>query len=126
MRVRVERVIDARRKVLQCSTPVGSLPLVWEQQPLPSGGDYDVELDVPAILEWGREIWRVSDGRPTDGSERPLIVGTVVGFDELGVAEIELREGLLLIETLGEPPLGTVGEAVEFRPPEIHAHPYDL
>lgn len=126
MRVHVERIVDARKKTVQCETPLGTLPIVWEGDPLPTSGLYDVELDVPSILEWGYEIWRTSDGPPADARGLATLTGTLVGFDELGVAEIEVREGFLLVETLGDPPLGAVGDRVELRPPEIHAYPYDL
>lgn len=44
MRVHVQRVVDWRKKVLQCDTPLGPLAVVWEREPLPADGEHDVEL----------------------------------------------------------------------------------
>jgi hypothetical protein len=126
VRVHVEHIVDARRRIVACATALGPLQVVWEGDSLPDQGDHDVELDVPSILEWGYEIWRAGDEHPPGDADRTVLTGTMLGFDESGVAEIQLREGLLLVETLGEPPLGAVGGAVELRPPRIHAHPYEL
>lgn len=126
VRVHVEHIVDARRRIVACATALGPLQLIWEADPLPEAGDHDIELDIPSILEWGYEIWRAGDEQPPGDVDRPVLTGTLLGFDESGVAEIQVRGGLLLVETLGEPPLGAVGDTVELRPPRIHAHPYDL
>lgn len=126
MRVRVEAVIDAARGIVRCATPLGVLSLVWDARPVPASGDHEVELEVPGVLTWGREITGTADGGTPDGPERSLVADTLLGLDGSGVAEIQLREGVLLVETFGEPPLGAVGGAVELRPPRIHAHPYQM
>lgn len=126
MRVRVEKIVDERRRVLACASALGALHLVWEGEALPELGWHDVELDVPAILEWGREIGPAGDVGDAGGTDAPGLVGQLLSFDEAGMAEIRVKDGLLLVETLGEPPLGIVGQTVEVHAPSLHAHPYDL
>lgn len=126
MQVTVERLVDPRKKIVTAVTGAGRLDLVWEGNEAPTSGEHSVELDVPAILEWGREIWRASDGVPDDHPSRAQrITGTLEGLDELGVATIRVGDGYLLVETLGDPPLGTVGEQVSFETLDIHAFPVD-
>jgi len=124
VRVRVEEVLDAKGRTVACATPLGRLHLVWEADALPAPGDHDVELDVPSVLAWGSQIRTVDDGQPS-GARGVLLTGTLLGLDEHGTAEVEVREGRLLVETLGEPPLGAVGAVVQLRPPRVHAHPYE-
>lgn len=131
MRVRVTSVLEADRRLVQCDSACGPLQVIWHAPDLPSTGDHDVELDVPATLTWGAEIWRAADGRRDgigrrDGVGRPILTGTLADLDELGLATVELREGLLVVETRGDPPLGLVGEVIELHPPAITAHPYEL
>ncbi|HSP03719.1 MAG TPA: hypothetical protein VLR27_09475 [Acidimicrobiales bacterium] len=126
MRIRVVGVTDAAGRVVECTTPVGRLHVVWESASLPSPGDHDVELDLPTVLEWGCEVWTATDREPAHDPGRPLLSGTLLGVDEAGVAEVRVPGGLLTVETSGEPPLGAIGEAVELQPPRVLAYPFDL
>lgn len=124
MQVKVERVVDPRKGIVAVQTSLGPLRVVWEGEQAPTGGAHDVELDIPAILEWGREIWRASDGVPEDHPSRAQrLSGKLLELDEVGVATIRVPDGHLLVETFGDPPLGTVGEEVELEPPAVHAFP---
>ena len=124
MLVTVERVVDPRKGIVLARSAFGELRLRWQGGPPPSSGRHHIELDVPAILEWGREIWRAEDGEPDrrpPGGQR--LSGILVGLDELGVATIRTNDGYLLVETLGDPPLGTVDEAVELETLDLYAYP---
>lgn len=122
--VHVERLVDPRKATVAARTVLGPLVLHWKGEPAPASGAHDVELDVPDALEWGREIWRAADGVPPHHPTRgQRLAGTLLGIDELGVATIDVAEGFLLVDTFGDPPLGTVGEVVELAPLDVHAHP---
>lgn len=124
MHVTVTRVVDPRKAIVETFSGLGRLELAWKGEPAPTGGSHDIELDVPAALEWGREIWRAADGVPEPPPPRGQRFGGLLhGLDELGVATIRTREGFLLVDTLGDPPLGTVGELVELETLHLDAYP---
>ena len=122
--VTILRVLDPRKGIVEARCGLGRLKLAWQESPVPGEGDHYVELDVPDILEWGREIWPASAGEPVPPPPKgQRIRGRLVGLDERDVATIRTVEGHLLVDTLGDPPLGTVGEDVELETLDLHAYP---
>lgn len=124
MYVTVRRVVDPRKGIVLAATALGELRLRWRDTPVPSSGAFDVELTIPAVLEWGREIWRAADGeppnRPPNGQR---LSGVLLGLDERDVATIRTADGHLRVVTFGDPPLGTVDEPVELETLDLDAYP---
>jgi hypothetical protein len=118
------RIVDPRKGIVEARSGLGRLRFTWQGEPPPDGGDHHVEVDVPDLLEWGREIWRAADGVPDPPPPKgQRLRGRLVGIDEHGVATIRAGDGFLLVETLGDPPLGTVDEEVELETLHLHAFP---
>lgn len=124
LQVTVLRVVDPRKGIVEVHGSPGRLQVVWEESPVPSDGDHHVELDVPDILEWGREIWAVAQGEPVPPPPKgQRLRGRLLGLDEHDVATLRVGEGHLMVVTVGDPPLGTVGEEVELETLHLHAFP---
>lgn len=124
MQVTVRRLVDPRKGIVEALTGLGVLRLAWQEAPVPQDGDHHVELDVPDVLEWGREIWPVSQGEPVPPPPKgQRLRGLLLGLDENDVATIRAAGAHLLVATFGDPPLGTVDEEVELETLHLHAYP---
>lgn len=88
--------------------------VVWRgEPPAPGARDADVELGVPEAVDW-REIG-VGDGAvnvavPADNEL--WLRGLVEDLDQDGVLTVLVAGSVVLIDTVGEPPLRVVGEEV--------------
>jgi hypothetical protein len=70
MRIRIDDSGDARSQSVRFSSAAGQSTAVWRGQTLPDPGDYDVELELPIELHWGRDLRELetpaSSRQPTD------------------------------------------------------------
>jgi len=81
------KVVDRRKGIVEARSGLGRLRLTWQGAPPPEDGDHDVEVEIPDVLEWGREIWRAADGVPLPPPPKgQRLRGRLVGLDEHGVA----------------------------------------
>ena len=82
----------------ECALGRGSAQ--WFGQAPCDGLDYDVEIDVPGILEWQSEIFESSGpARMSDENGEFSIVGQFITLDESGVASIRLDNDIILVQT---------------------------
>jgi hypothetical protein len=126
MRVIVESVESEPLRRVRIGSHLGPLTVTWEGE-LPDPGTYDVELEVPDALEWGRRAWPAADApEPTGEQGVQRLHGVLRDLDELGVATLELGPTTLLVDTEGDPPLGTVDQAVVLDVVSLQAYPYEL
>jgi hypothetical protein len=126
VRIIVESVESEPLRLVRTNSHLGPLTVTWEGE-LPQPGPYDVELEVPDALEWGRRAWPADDApEPTDEQGVQRLHAVLREIDELGVATLELGPTTLLVDTEGEPPLGTVDHAVVLDVVSLQAYPYEL
>ena len=126
MRVIVESVESEPLRLVRAGSHLGPLTVTWEGE-LPQPGPHDVELEVPDAVEWGRRAWPAGDApEPTGEQGVQRLHGVLRDLDELGVATLELGPTMLLVDTVGEPPLGTVDHAVIIDVVSLQAYPYEL
>lgn len=107
MRIRVSEVLSAGANPrVRFVMAFGASVALWHGEP-PEQREYDVELEVPETLEWGRTILCV------DAAAQPAIstveagvriCGTLDSVDEDGVIAVRLGPSIFLVETIGEMP----------------------
>ena len=97
----------------------------WEgENPHPAGVEVDVELDLPDEVDWNRIVVGPMDGRIVELRESGLVLrGVVVDLDELGVLSLSVGTGVVMVDTLGEPPLGVVGQTVALPVDRLAVYP---
>lgn len=93
--------------------------------PLPSGGVFDVELQVPGVLTWGRSV-RIWDGADVADVAGTTLRAVVHDIEHDGVLALVVADGLMFVEARGEPPLGVLGATVVLTVADLEAHPYEL
>ena len=122
----MESVESEPLRLVRTGSHLGTLTVTWEGE-LPEPGPHDVELEVPDALEWGRQAWPAADApEPTGEAGGQRLHGVLRDIDELGVATLELGPTTLLVDTVGEPPLGTVDHEVIIEVASLQAYPYSL
>ena len=126
MRVIVDSIESEPLRLVRTGSHLGTLTVTWEGE-LPRPGPHDVELEVPDALEWGRRAWPAGDAPEPTGEQGVQRLHAVLrGSDESGVAPLELGSTTLLVDTVGEPPWGTVDHAVVIDVVSLDAYPYVL
>ena len=87
---------------------------LWRGEAPPTAvTEVDVELEVPGQIDW-TDIFVAPDLpggiAPADGEL--LLQGVVEGVDQDGILTLRIVHSIVLIETVGEPPVGLVGTHV--------------
>jgi hypothetical protein len=85
--------------------------------------DVDVELEVPGEVDWrGILVARELPGHLVPVEDEMLLRGVVQDIDQDGVLTLRIGGAVVLLDTVGEPPLDVVGEhvAVLARHTEIY------
>ncbi|GEA86041.1 MAG: hypothetical protein NVV70_14810 [Cellulomonas sp.] len=114
MRVVLQKVLGGDPPNVVVTAPGLSGDGLWRgDSPPVAGAEVDIELEVPRIIGWteimvARDLPR--DVRPADGEL--LLQGIVEDVDQEGVLTLRIADEVVLIETVGEPPLGVVGQHV--------------
>lgn len=77
------------------------------------GALVDVELQIRDEVDWD-DIVAGHEGASTVGrdDEEGLLIGAVEDLDQDGVLTLRIADGVVLIDTTGEPPLEVVGRTV--------------
>lgn len=78
----------------------------WHSDMPESGREYDVEVEVPGVLEWGRDVVASSKTIPSISTTHDAvqICGVLELAHEDGVVTLRIGSSLLLVETQGQPP----------------------
>lgn len=120
MRIKVLQRMAGNPVGLECETPGGRLRAIWRGTELPSVGEcYDVEIDPVGELVWGNQV--NVDARP-QGTYGEALVGLVEDVDGETVV-LRVSGAVVLLEVLGDPPLGIVGREVLVRPESFELYP---
>jgi hypothetical protein len=98
----------------------------WKSDQPPVPGVVDVEIDIPGEYLWDTEVRRVGEETSVGIAELDQgvrVVGEVVDLDHLGILTLRINGSHIMVETLGEPPLGVVGGLVEVCAERIELYP---
>jgi hypothetical protein len=98
--------------------------VAWRCETPPGARDVDVELEVPEEIDW-REIG-VGDeaaGVRAPADDELRLRGLVEDLDQEGVLTLRVAGSVVLIETVGEPPLHVVGDEVAMVVRAAEAYP---
>ncbi|MCP3877280.1 MAG: hypothetical protein GY701_02630 [Sulfitobacter sp.] len=100
---------------------------LWKGSP-PAEGERIVEIEVPTV-SWS-DI-RVADQAVgisvADPGQRAVeIVALLDDYSSDGVATLRLGGEVMLVDTMGEPPLNIVGRTIEFECSGLALYPYQL
>jgi hypothetical protein len=126
MRVFIRSVsrID-QRLFVEVDTPCGPCRGGWFGDAPEIGTEHDVEWTLDEAFLWGGNIRVNSKGTPSpsievlrDNSFR--ICGVLEQLDDDGVAQIRLGDGLVMVETIGEPPPGEVPVTLDVKYIDIY------
>lgn len=120
MWIKVVRVLESTSVVLECDSPAGRLIGTWRGTVLPVVGDvHDVELDLLGVLEWGNQVRLDERSEGIYGSD---VVGLVEDVDGQGVT-LRIAEAVVLLDVVGDPARGVVGERVAVAPMSLALFP---
>lgn len=123
MKIEVLRLLAGDPIAVECTTPAGRLLAIWRGAEQPTAGaTYDVEIDVLGELEWGKRV--NVDVRP-QGMFPEGLVGLVEDVDDESVV-LRVLASVVLLEVLGDPPLGVVGRHVLVSPEGVALYPTGL
>jgi hypothetical protein len=125
MKVHVQSVDGCRVGVV---TPIGTATGTWVGASPAIDHDCDVELEVPGVLAWENIKDAGQTGSP-NLAERPdglvWMRGRVDDIDEDLVLRLWLGETSVLIDSVGDPPLGVVGRFVDIVVEDLAIFPVD-
>jgi len=114
MRVALSKVLGGDPPTVVVTAPGVSGGGLWRSETPPvATTEVDVELEVPGQIDW-TEILAVRDlpGHLVPADDELLLQGVVEDVDQEGVLTLRIADAVVLVETIGEPPLGVVGEHV--------------
>lgn len=118
--------VDVHTGLLQVEVFGVVLPAHWCGSGAPTPGNYHAEIDFDPV-DWSdiRAIPATDVGRSARGAS--VVRAEVIDAGHDGVAQLRARTGEeLLVDTIGEPPLGAIGLTIEFTPQGVEVFPYDL
>jgi hypothetical protein len=125
--VRVEEIASQVPLTVRFSCSAGTATAAWAGERPVRGHEYDVECDVPGVVEWDAGI------RPSDQYDdlvverggRIFLRGRLEGVDADGVLALRIAESLVLIEADGNSPAAS-GARVQLEVPGITLYPTHL
>jgi hypothetical protein len=114
MRLDIVRFATGNRLVVEAAGGSVAGVVAWMGEAAPPGArEVDVELEVPDAVDW-REIG-IGDGAadvPAPADDELRLRGHVEDLDQDGVLTLLAAGSVVLIDTVGKPPLHVVGEEV--------------
>jgi hypothetical protein len=124
MDVTVEGVHDHLSGALRFSTGWGTFIGVWRGgEPIRVGESTDVELTFVDDVRWDRiVVTRSGTGFLLDGDTNQ-VDAVVEALDPDGVATLGVGDGLVLVDTIGDPPPDPVGRSIRLSDVPIEVHP---
>lgn len=88
-----------------------------------AGAQVDVELQIRDEVDWKDVIVVSAAGEHADRDVGLVVRGVVDDVDQYGVLTLRVADGVVLIDTRGEPPLGVVGRTVRFAVRDVEIVP---
>jgi hypothetical protein len=122
----VEIFDSASNGRVKCTLCGREITAGWISDTPPTKGRVSVEIDIPGEFNWGPEVSLTPESDETCiemHGDHVSITGRVIDFDELNVLTIVTAGSPVMIDTIGEPPLGIVGRKVLVRAPKIDFYP---
>lgn len=99
----------------------------WLGRPEKAGAQVDVELQIRDEVDW-QDVVLVSEAAvlvDRDGTDL-VMRGVVDDLDKDGVLTLRLADGVVLIDTRGEAPLGVVGRVVRIGVRDVEIVPTQI
>lgn len=114
MRVVLSKVLGGDPPTVLVTAPGVSGGGLWRGETPPvAATEVDIELEVPGQIDWMEIlVARELPGHLLPAESELLLQGVVEDVDQDGVLTLRIADAVLLVETIGEPPLGVVGEHV--------------
>ncbi|MEA2274338.1 MAG: hypothetical protein QOI98_3046 [Solirubrobacteraceae bacterium] len=128
MKIWIDEAGEGGARSVSFSSPAGHATAVWRGEKLPDPGDYDVELDIPVELRWGRDLRERENLAPgiEQTSDGYRLAGRAVDLGSDGVLAIDLGGSIVMLDTEGTPPTNVVGKMVEFDSPVLELYPTNI
>jgi len=128
MKIWIDEAGNDGSQSVRFSSPAGHATAVWRGGTLPDPGDYDVELEVPIELQWGRDLRERENlaagiQQTADGYR---LSGRAVDLGSDGVLAIDVGGSILMLDTTGTPPADIVGRMVELESPVLELYPTNI
>jgi len=120
MQVIIEKVTDPTR--VQFRSDAGSIAAQWDGSPPVEGEDYEVDIELPGILAWGKDIAPTDQapGKLFEENGQVCLSGRLLHVGDDQECEFMFRDDILLLDVSGEQPAGlTVPANVLVRVPSI-------
>jgi hypothetical protein len=96
----------------------------WRGSGQAAGESVDVEMDIKDEIDWREITPAVSASEALSVHEGQMSIhGTVEDVDQDGVLTLRIPGAVLLIDTVGEPPIGIVGQEVGFVAHDAEIYP---
>jgi hypothetical protein len=125
VRVTVTEIRGTAPHIVGFSSAAGSATGIWRGETPPGFRDYDVELEVPGKLRWGKDV-DIDEGAPAglrqfDGEGQ--IVARAVECDAAGVLSLELGGTIVMVELSNRPSADVAGATVSVRVQHLEIYP---
>ena len=96
----------------------------WRGGPVPAPGVRpSVELEITAVVPWTKIAVGETRGLTDPPDGQLVLTGTVEDIDHQGVLILRVGNGVVLIDTSGEPPLGVVGQQIATTISDVEIFP---
>jgi hypothetical protein len=86
------------------------------------GDEIDVELSVPGDIAW-RDVAANPEPLGAGSNDLTVVQGVVDELDHNGVMVLRTDDGVVLIDTVGEPPIPIIGTRVRICPDVVELYP---
>lgn len=120
MQIIIEKVKDPNQ--VQFRSDAGSVAAHWDGSTPVEGEDYEVDIELPGVLEWGTAIAPTDQppGQLFEENGQICLSGRLLHVGDDQECEIMFRDDILLLDVSGEQPAGlTVPGNVMVRLPAI-------
>jgi len=125
-RVRIDSAASDTFPIVRFSGDSGEGEALWRSDSAPIlGTDVDVEFELPDEFLWERNVGLADEDTPTGfrlTSGGPELVGYIVDFDADGSLAVRVSDALVVVTTVGDPPLALIGHKVILRPRSIELY----